>query len=133
MAKFDPKKSYGEVFGIMEDDLDGAKYHQDGVFFDSQFNPINAPADEEEEVTSDILDADDADPADLIPEEDVTPVADDDADAIIKQENGGEEYNGSDLVEDLESLPWQEIKKRVQQKGGDWVNKIEGIDFLRGE
>lgn len=35
-------------------------------------------------------------------------------------------------LEDLEALPYQEIKRRVEGMGGVWTNKIEGIAYLRG-
>jgi hypothetical protein len=37
------------------------------------------------------------------------------------------------VPEDLSKLNWHEVKRRVEAKGGTWVNKKEGISFLLGE
>jgi hypothetical protein len=34
-------------------------------------------------------------------------------------------------AEDLESMHWKQVRKLVEDNGGEWVNKPKGIEFLK--
>lgn len=36
------------------------------------------------------------------------------------------------VEEKLEDLGWREIKSKVLEANGEWTNKSEGIEFLKG-
>ena len=50
---------------------------------------------------------------------------------IKNQESNPVTYDNFES-DDLESEHWQKIRKMVLAKGGKWVNRDEGIKFLRG-
>lgn len=62
------------------------------------------------------------------------------ADNDPPKDKGGKADEDDDTTEDgddgdtpLEDRHWTEIKKLVEAAGGEWVNKHDGIAFLRGE
>lgn len=57
-------------------------------------------------------------------EEEDEATADDEAEATV------DEAGNADNVP-LEDVHWQTLKKMVEEKGGTWTNKADGIAFLR--
>lgn len=114
MAQFNKAAPFGTIHGRYEIDGVAAKYYQDGVHYNNRYEPLDAPADEVEDVET-VLDDTSADET-----------------VVVNEDTSSTDVTAPGRTE-LEDLPYQRIKERVEALGGAWTNKVEGINFLLGE
>lgn len=104
--KLDEKKPYSRIFG-----MGGySGYVQDGKRFNNRKELIG------EEAPAPVAPVAEPTPAEPAPADPTGQVADQEAPA-----------------EDLASLHWQELKRRVEAAGGEWIDKAAAIAFLGGQ
>lgn len=119
----DKSKNYGTVCGHKH-----AVYYQNGKHFNAQGEEIQFETGKvieeqtEESVVPVITPAPDPITAPIFTAPETTGVDQTAQTTGIDVEN----------VVDLNGLPWQTIKKRVEGSGGVWSNKEQGIAYLRG-
>ena len=122
MAVFNTSKPYGTVHG-----QSGAKYYQDGVYYDAQYNPIDTEDDVIDDIVDSILDKTDETPADTVAPD----LGDDSPAETLQGQDPAPPADTPDTI-DFDAMPWQKVKKLVEDAGGMWTNKIEGIAYLKG-
>lgn len=102
--QLDRSKTHAEIFGAT--DPVGARYEQDGHYFDQNGDLIGNEAQPIQEVA--------------------TVVADE---PLVEPEHAPSP-RGADDAKDLHRLHWRNIKKMVEAAGGTWTDKDAGIEFL---
>lgn len=116
---FDKSKPFAQVSGDSD-----AKFEQGGRYFDAQGKEVTIEPEAEgagmnyaEELT-----AIKAELAEIRAE-----LAKIKSAPVVKTASVGTDVN---IIDDLNSLDWREIKKMVIEAGGEWDNKADGIAFL---
>lgn len=120
----DKSKDFGHIFGDSP-----AKYYQGGKYFDARGYEINYD-------TGAVVETETA--QDVVPDPgpDVTPDTEGLPDAVVEPQTEAPSltFTGDEPEEklDLGSLPWQKIKKMVEDAGGQYHNKQQAIAYLEG-
>jgi len=102
------KEPYGEIFGQI-DDAPGARFMQNGEYFNAQGNKVGGKFSEPVEVTIEL----DPEPESI----------------TISLEPEVDENGKVDNV-DLSNVHHKTLKKMVVDAGGEYTNKADAIEFL---
>jgi hypothetical protein len=136
---FDKRKDYGTISG--EGD---AQFFQNGHYYDVHHREVTEQGvliDTPEEAPAVPLDETPVAPLDEAPGAPEAPEAPGAPEAPLVEApaapeapvapTAGLDENGRVDDVDLQELGWREIQKRVLGAGGNWINKKEGIAYLR--
>lgn len=102
----DRSRPYGEVYG-----LPGAVFEQDGKYFRSDGNEALHTNPIEEEKAS-------------IQEEYIPSVT------CVEQPSLPEEIENG---RNLEDMHWRHLKALIESFGGEWTNRRDGLEFMKGK